>query len=156
MPHPMTPQGAEKMRRQLEKLIKVARPNIIKSISEARAFGDLKENAEYHAAKEKQGFIEAKIKDIEARLSDLQVIDINNITNDGKVIFGSKVTLIDLETDKEISYQIVGEYETDLDNNIIAYNTPIAKALVGQYIEDIVTVKTPGGTVEYEIVKVDY
>ena len=152
----MTQEGAITMRQELEHLTRVERPNIIKSISEARAFGDLKENAEYHSAKDRQGFIEAKIKDLENRLGDIQIIDISELKNDGKVVFGSTVTILNLESEQKKSYKIVGEYETDLSQNKIALNTPIAKALVSQYVGNIVTIKTPGGVDDFEILSVSY
>ncbi len=152
----MTPGGIEALHKELEKLKHVDRPNVIKAIAEARAHGDLKENAEYHAAREQQGFIEARIKDIEAKLSLAQVIDISKIPNEGKVIFGATVTLFDLKTEKEVTYQIVGEDEADINIGKISVNSPIARGLIGKMEGDEVRVATPGGEVEYEIVAVEY
>lgn len=154
--YPMTVAGIEALRKELEELKHVKRPNIIKAIAEARAHGDLKENAEYHAAREQQGFIEARIKDIEAKLSLAQVIDISKIPNEGKVIFGSTVTLFNLENEKEVIYQIVGEDEADIQVGKISVNSPIARAIIGKVEGDVVNVTTPGGDVEYEIVSVEY
>lgn len=154
--YPMTVAGIEALRKELEKLKHVKRPNIIKAIAEARAHGDLKENAEYHAAREQQGFIEARIKDIEAKLSLAQVIDISKIPNEGKVVFGSTVTLFNLENEKEVTYQIVGEDEADIQVGKISVNSPIARAIIGKMEGDVANVVTPGGDVEYEIVAVEY
>ena len=152
----MTVAGIEALRKELEELKHVKRPNVIKAIAEARAHGDLKENAEYHAAREQQGFIEARIKDIEAKLSLAQVIDISKIKNEGKVIFGSTVTLFNLVTEEEVTYHIVGEDEADINIGKISVNSPIARAIIGKMEGDEVKVITPGGEVEYEIVSVEY
>ncbi|MGD9107864.1 MAG: transcription elongation factor GreA [Gammaproteobacteria bacterium] len=154
--YPMTVAGIEALRKELEELKHVKRPNIIKAIAEARAHGDLKENAEYHAAREQQGFIEARIKDIEAKLSLAQVIDISKIPNEGKVIFGVTVTLFNLENEQEVTYHIVGEDEADIHVGKISVNSPIARAIIGKMEGDVVNVATPGGDVEYEIVAVEY
>lgn len=153
---PMTAHGAEKLKKELEHLKKVERPRIIAAIAEARAHGDLKENAEYHAAKEQQGFSEGRIREIEAKLSHAQIIDISHLTNEGKVVFGSTVTLANLETDEKVRYQIVGEDEADLKHHKISVTSPIARALIGKFEADEITVQTPQGAVGYEIIKVDY
>lgn len=153
---PMTLRGADKLREELEYLKSVRRPEIIAAIAEAREHGDLKENAEYHAAREQQGFCEGRIKDIEAKLSNSQVIDISKMPNNGRVIFGSTVTVLNLDSDEEQSYRIVGDDEADFKQNLISVNSPIARGLVGKEQDDVVTIRTPGGEVEYEIVKVDY
>ena len=154
--YPMTVDGVEALRKELEELKHIKRPNIIKAIAEARAHGDLKENAEYHAAREQQGFIEARIKDIEAKLSLSQVIDISKIPNEGKVIFGATATLFNLESEEEVTYHIVGEDEADIHVGKISVNSPIARAIIGKMEGDVVNVVTPGGNVEYEIVAVEY
>jgi len=156
MAYPMTQEGANALRKELDQLIHTERPQVIKDISEARAHGDLKENGEYHAAKEKQGFIEAKIKDLQNRLGDAKIIDVKELENDGKVVFGSTVTIVNSDTEQQQIYKIVGEYESDLESNKISYQAPIAKALIGNWEGDYVMVKTPGGEVEYEILKVEY
>ena len=153
---PMTAQGAEKIKIELAHLKSVERPAIIQAIAEARAHGDLKENAEYHAAKEKQGFIEGRIHELEAKISYAQIIDISKMPNEGKVIFGSIVTLCHLETEETITYQIVGDDEADIKLKKLSYNAPIARAAIGKSETDIIKVQTPRGEVEYEIVKVDY
>ncbi|CAM4453499.1 MAG: Transcription elongation factor GreA [Legionellaceae bacterium] len=153
---PMTPVGAQLLREELDHYIKVMRPQIINAISEARAHGDLKENAEYHAAKEQQSLIEGRIADLEAKLSNAQIIDISNIENLGKVIFGSTVTLINLNTDEQVKYQIVGDDEADIKARKISVSSPIARALIGKEKEKIVEVKAPAGLIEYEIINVEY
>lgn len=153
---PMTKLGFETLRSELERLKSQERPKIIKAIAEARAHGDLRENAEYHAAKEQQGFLEGRINDIERKLSHSHVIDISVITNEGKVIFGATVTLSNLEDESEISYQIVGEDEADLKLRKISINSPIARVLIGKYQGDEIEVKTPQSQTNYEIIKVDY
>lgn len=154
--HPMTAKGASALKVELEELKTIKRPEVVAAIAEARAHGDLKENAEYHAAREQQGLLEARIRDIEAKLSQAQIIDVTTMTNNGKVIFGATVTLVNLENDKKVTYQIVGEDEADLKHGKISVGTPMARALVAKEVEDIVEVKTPGGIVEYEIEQVDY
>lgn len=154
--HPMTVMGAEKIRVELENLKRVERPSIIKAIAEARAHGDLKENAEYHAAKERQGFIEGKIQDLEGKLGNAQIIDVKKIKNDGKVIFGVTVEMIAVNDEKTVKYQIVGEDEADLKHNKISVTSPIARAIIGKFKGDEVEVKTPQGAVTYEIVAVEY
>lgn len=153
---PMTARGAEALKAELQELKTVARPRVIEAIAEARAHGDLKENAEYHAAREQQGFIEGRIAEIEAKLSNAQIIDVSKLTNDGKVIFGTTVVLSNTENGNEMSYRIVGEDEADIKNGLINIGSPIARALVGKFEGDVVVVKTPGGDTEYEIVEVKY
>ncbi|KAF1852866.1 hypothetical protein Lal_00009036 [Lupinus albus] len=153
---PMTLRGAEKLREELDFLKSVRRPEIIAAIAEAREHGDLKENAEYHAAREQQGFCEGRIKDIEAKLSNAQVIDITKMPNNGRVIFGSTVTVLNLDNDEEQTYRIVGDDEADFKQNLISVNSPIARGLIGKEQDDVVTIRTPGGEVEYEIIKVEY
>jgi len=153
---PMTIQGHQKLQSELDHLKRVERPAIIAAISEARAHGDLKENAEYHAAKEKQSFIEGRIRDIEAKLSQCQVIDITTITNNGKVIFGSTVTLLNIDTDEQVIYQIVGEDESDIKQHKISVTSPVARAMIGKMEGDEITVQSPKGETLYEVVKVVY
>ncbi|MFG6656100.1 transcription elongation factor GreA [Scandinavium sp. M-37] len=153
---PMTLRGAEKLREELEYLKSVRRPEIIAAIADAREHGDLKENAEYHAAREQQGFCEGRIKDIEAKLSNAQVIDISKMPKTGRVIFGSTVQVLNLDNDEETSWRIVGDDEADFKQNLISVNSPIARGLIGKEQDDVVTIQTPGGEVEYEIIKVDY
>ena len=153
---PMTVRGAELLRNELKGLKSVDRPNVITAISEARAHGDLKENAEYHAAKEQQGFIEGRIKEIESKLANIQEIDVTAINANGKIVFGSTVRLIDLQTDEEIIYKIVGEDEADIKIKLISYSSPIARALIGKTEGDAVTFQAPGGEREYEVLGVDY
>lgn len=149
--YPMTVAGAEKLRLELENLKKVERPRIVAAIAEAREHGDLKENAEYHAAREQQGFCEGRIQEIEAKLSNAQIIDISKIPEGDKVIFGATVDIMNLETDAIQTYKIVGEDEADVKANMISVTSPIARALVGKEVGDIVVVRTPAGEVEYEI-----
>ena len=153
---PITARGAEKLQQELQQLKTVDRPRVIEAIAEARAHGDLKENAEYHAAREQQGFIEGRIKDIEGKLSNATIIDVTTMQADGKVIFGSTVSLADEETGDELEYQIVGEDEADIKNNKISYSSPIARALIGKTEGDITEVQTPGGIRSLEIVEVKY
>lgn len=148
---PMTVEGAERLRLELENLKKVERPRIVKAIAEAREHGDLKENAEYHAAREQQSFCEGRIQEIEGKLSHAQIIDIKSIAETGRVIFGATVGLINVETDEAVTYQIVGEDEADIKANKISVSSPIARALVGKEVGDIAVVKAPGGEIEYEI-----
>jgi transcription elongation factor GreA len=153
---PMTVEGAEKLRLELEDLKKVQRPRIVQAIAEAREHGDLKENAEYAAAREQQSFCEGRIQEIEGKLANAQIIDVTKIPHTGKVIFGSTVTIINLETDQSVKYQIVGDDEADVKANKISVNSPIARALVGKEEGDVVVVKAPGGDVEYEIESVEH
>ena len=153
---PMTVEGEAALRIELEKLKKEDRPAVIQAIAEAREHGDLKENAEYHAAREQQGFIEGRIQDIESKLSLAQVVDISQIPQGDRVIFGSTVTIINTDTDEELSYRIVGDDEADVKAGKISYQSPIARALISKEIGDVVNVHTPGGEVEYEIDDVSY
>ena len=154
--HPLTKEGAERLREELARLKKVDRPKIIAEIAEARAHGDLKENAEYHAAREQQGFIEGRIQRLTATISGAHVIDVTALNVGSKVVFGATVTLSDEETAKEITYQIVGDLEADIKHNRIAVSSPIARALIGQEEGDVVVVRAPAGDREYEIVSVEY
>jgi transcription elongation factor GreA len=154
--HPMTLTGAQSLRAELNELKTVKRPAVIAAISEARAHGDLKENAEYHAAREQQSFNEGRIKEIESKLADAQIIDVSKITPSGKVIFGATVTLIDAESGKEIRYKIVGEDEADLKVGKISIMSPIARAIVGKSIGDVAVVQTPSGEIEYEVDAVEH
>ena len=151
MPTPMTVEGAERLREELTHLKKVVRPTIVKAIAEAREHGDLRENAEYHAAKDQQGLTEARIRLIEARLGDAQIIDIGKIPATGNVVFGATVTLVDLETDGEVRYKIVGEDEADLKENKISIMSPLARAMIGKAEGDTLVVETPQGQREYEV-----
>jgi len=153
---PMTAHGAEMLRTELKRLKSEDRPRIIQAIADAREHGDLKENAEYHAAREQQGFCEGRIQEIEAKLSNAQIIDVQKIPNNGKIIFGSTVTLYNTATDKEVTYRIVGDDEADIKSNMISVNSPIARALIGKEVDDVAVVSTPNGEAEYEVVKVEY
>lgn len=153
---PMTVRGANLLRDELKKLKSEDRPSVIKAIAEARAHGDLKENAEYHAAKDQQGFIEARIKDIEAKLSNTEVIDVTTVDAKGKVVFGSTVKLLDLQADSEIVYTIVGEDEADIKTGLISYTSPIARAIIGKNDGDEVSFSAPGGEKHYEVIEVRY
>lgn len=151
---PMTLGGAESLKAELHELKTERRPKIVQAIAEAREHGDLKENAEYHAAREQQSFCEGRIKEIEGKLADAEVIDITKIPPSGKVIFGTTVTLFNLDTEKSVTYQIVGDDEADVKNNKISVSSPIARAMMGKSEGDEIVVKAPGGDVEYEIEKV--
>lgn len=153
---PLTARGAEKLQTELKKLKSEDRPRIIQAIAEAREHGDLKENAEYHAAKEQQSFAEGRIQEIEAKLSNAQIIDVTTMTNNGKVIFGATVELLDLESDEQTVYQIVGEDEANIKEGKISVGSPIARALIGKNEGDEVTVTAPAGARDYEIVEVRY
>ncbi|PRY68203.1 transcription elongation factor GreA [Halomonas ventosae] len=153
---PMTVAGEKRLRKELEELKGEARPRVIAAIAEAREHGDLKENAEYHAAREQQGFIEGRIQEIEGKLGSAQVIDVTKLPQTGKVIFGVTVGLINLETDDEVTYRIVGEDEADIKAGRISVTSPIARALIGKEEGDVVVVRTPGGEVEYEIASVEH
>ena len=153
---PMTVQGEQALREELDRLKKVDRPRITQAIAEAREHGDLKENAEYHAAREQQSFAEGRIKELEHKLSHSQIIDIQAIPATGKVIFGVTVTLVEIENDRTVTYRIVGEDEADAKANLISINSPIARALVGKMEGDEVTVIAPGGDVDYEIEAVEH
>ena len=153
---PMTVRGHELLKDELHKLKSGARPDVIKAIAEARAHGDLKENAEYHAAKEQQGFIEARIKEIEGKLSHVQVIDVTSIDARGKIVFGSTVDLVDDDSGDEITYRIVGEDEADIKSGLISFTSPIARALIGKNEGDVIEFEAPGGTKVFEVIKVRY
>jgi len=154
--HPMTVEGEAALRAELNKLKFEVRPRIIEAISVARAHGDLKENGEYHAAREQQSFNEGRIQELEAKLSTVQIIDISKIPNQGKVIFGSTVTIYQVDTEQELTWRIVGEDEADIKEGKISYSSPMGKALIGKKIGDPAVVHAPGGAVEYEITAVDY
>lgn len=153
---PMTKEGAEALEAELHTLKFTTRPQVVESIATARAHGDLKENAEYHAAREQQSFMEGRIKDIDGKLSHAQIIDVTTIANHGKVIFGSTVTLVNLDTDKEVTYKIVGDDEADYKQSKISYNSPLARSIMAKEEGEEVDTKTPGGDVSYEILKVEY
>jgi transcription elongation factor GreA len=153
---PLTKDGEVAIKKKLANLKFVERPRVSASIAEARAHGDLKENAEYHAAKEEQGLMEAKINDIESALSNAQVIDVQKIPETGRVIFGSTIKLYDVNSDQEIVYKIVGNLESDPTNGLISIDTPIAKGLVGKFVDDEVTIITPSGQLTYEIIEVKH
>jgi transcription elongation factor GreA len=152
---PMTVNGAEKLREELHRLKQVERPRIINAIAEARAHGDLKENAEYHAAREQQGFAEGRIAEIEAKLSLAQIIDVTKMENSGRVIFGATVQLVN-SSDGTLSYKIVGEDEANISENKISVTSPVARSLIGKFEGDEVEVVAPEGKIKYEIVKVEY
>ena len=152
---PMTLRGAERLRAELKQLKSEARPNVIKAIAEARAHGDLSENAEYHAAREQQSFIEGRINDIENRLSNAEVIDVTKLTASGRVVFGSTIELEDQDRNKVV-YQLVGDDEANIKQGLLSVSSPIARALIGKSEGDVVDVTTPGGTRSYEIVSVRY
>ena len=153
---PMTVRGAELLRKELQRLKSEDRPQVIQAIAEARAHGDLKENAEYHAAKEQQGFIEGRIKEIEGKLSHIQVIDVTEVDARGKVVFGATVELLDVQTGTETTYKIVGEDEADIGSGLISYTSPIARALIGKDEGEEVSFSAPAGDKEYEIIEVKY
>lgn len=153
---PLTVQGAQKLRDELQQLKTVERPTVIEAIATAREHGDLKENAEYHAAREQQSFIEGRIQEIEGKLSNAEIIDVTKLDTNGRVVFGATVDLADEETGDEITYQIVGEDEADIKARLISITSPIARALIGKNIGDIATVVAPGGEKEYEILDVRY
>lgn len=153
---PMTVAGAESLRQELNELKRVVRPRIVKAIAEAREHGDLKENAEYHAAREQQSFCEGRIQEIEGKLSLAQIIDVTSIPNTGKVIFGTTVDIINVDTEEKVTYKIVGDDEANVKVNKISVSSPIARALIGKEVGDEVEVKTPAGEVTYEIDKVEH
>jgi transcription elongation factor GreA len=154
--YPLTKVGAERLREELAHLKKIDRPQVIVAIAEARAHGDLKENAEYHAAREQQGFIEGRIQRLESTISHAQIIDVISLNAGSKVVFGATVTLSDEETAEEITYQIVGDLEADIKHNRIAVSSPIARALIGREEGDEIVVNAPAGDREYELVSVEY
>lgn len=153
---PMTSKGAQRLREELDHLKSVKRPAVIAAIAEARAHGDLKENAEYHAAREQQSFIEGRIKQLEGELSHAEIIDITKLGAGSKIVFGATVTLADVETDEEKRYQIVGDLEADIKMGLIAISSPLARALIGKLEGDAVTIDAPAGQREYEVVSVAY
>ena len=153
---PVTLRGHELLQKELKRLKSADRPTVIKAIAEARAHGDLKENAEYHAAKEQQGFIEGRIKELEGKLSNLQVIDVTTVDAKGKIIFGSTVELVDEDTGKDTVYKIVGEDEADIKTGLISCSSPIARALIGKNEGDVINFSAPGGEKHYEIIEVRY
>lgn len=153
---PLTKTGAEKLRKELDHLKKVVRPQVIEAIAEARAHGDLKENAEYHAAREQQSFTEGRIKELESGISNAQIIDVAKLDVGDKIVFGAKVSLADIETGDEVQYQIVGDLESDIKQGLISVLSPVARALIGKLVGEEVAVNAPGGEREYEIVDVSY
>ena len=153
---PMTKVGAEKLREQLHELKTVDRPRITTAIAEARAHGDLSENAEYHAAREQQSFMEGRVNKIESTLADVQIINVKEINETDKVVFGATVTILNLNSDEEVTYQIVGELEADINTGLISIASPIARSLIGKQVGDIVDVNAPSGVIEYEIIQVRY
>ena len=152
----MTVKGAELLREELKKLKSVDRPEIITAIATAREFGDLKENAEYHAAKEKQSFIEGRISEIESKLSNSEVIDINKLSISNKVVFGSTVTLLNLDNDQIITYKIVGEDESDIENGLLSYKSPLSKAMIGKSTDDLVELTTPEINQDFQVTNITY
>lgn len=153
---PMTAKGAERLRRQLEQLKSVERPKIIEAIAEARAHGDLSENAEYHAARERQGFIEGRIASLDEALGTAEIIEVAKINADGKIVFGATVELFNLDNEQQARYQIVGEKEADIDQGLLSVTAPIARAMIGKEQGDVIQVNAPGGLVEYEVLSVAY
>ena len=153
---PMTQQGADAVREELTRLKTVDRPRIIASIAEARAHGDLRENAEYHAAKEQQSFLEGRISQVESKLGNVQIIDVTKLPQNGKVVFGTTVVMLNIETDEQVRYKIVGDEEADIKNNMISISSPIARAVIGKSVDDIVLVQAPDGDIEYEVMEVLY
>lgn len=152
----MTAEGAAALKNELNRLKTIERPRIIESIATARAHGDLKENAEYHAAREQQSFTEGRIQELESKLSNAQIVDLSKVPHQDKVVFGVKVSLCNLQTDAEVTYQIVGEDEANIKINKISYSSPIGRALIGKQSGDEVIVNTPGGMVEYEVIEIIY
>jgi len=153
---PITAKGAQELREQLKEFRTVDRPRISAAIAVARAHGDLSENAEYHAAREQQSFLEGRIGMIESALADAQIIDVKNLNAKNKVVFGATVDLVNVENDQEVTYQIVGEIEADIERSLVSVTSPIARALIGKEVDDTVEVNAPSGTIEYEILKVRY
>ena len=152
----MTIRGAELLRDELKKLKTVDRPDIIKAIATAREFGDLKENAEYHAAKEKQSFIEGRITEVESKLSNSEIIDVTKMSISNKVVFGSTVTMLNLETDEIITYKIVGEDESDIENGLLSYKSPLSRAMIGKSEDDLVELKSPEMTQNFQVTDISY
>lgn len=153
---PMTVRGAEMLREELKKLKSDDRPKVIQAIAEARAHGDLKENAEYHAAKDQQGFIEGRIKEIEGKLSNAQIIDVTAIDAKGRIVFGATVDLLDVQSDQQSTYRIVGEDEADINQGLVSFSSPIARAMMGKNEGDEVSFSAPGGEKQFEVIKVRY
>lgn len=153
---PMTAAGAQHLREELQRLKTVERPRIITAIAEARALGDLKENAEYHAAREQQSFAEGRIADIESKLATAEIIDVTRVNAHGKIVFGATVALLNLGTNEEVAYRIVGEDEADIKARLVSINSPVARALIGKMEGDTVVVQVPSGAVEYEVVSIAY
>lgn len=153
---PITLRGAQALKDELKQLKSVARPEVVAAIAEARAHGDLKENAEYHAAKEQQSFIEGRINELESIVATANIIDVASLPKDGRVVFGVTVELINIENDTTVVYQIVGDYEADINANKVSISSPIARALIGKEIDDLVTVQAPSGAIEYEITDIRY
>lgn len=153
---PITAKGAQRLRAELENLKSVQRPAVINAIAEARAHGDLKENAEYAAAREQQGFIEGRIKQLESELSHAEIIDVSRLNAGSRVVFGATVELVDVDTDEQKTYQVVGDLEADIKAGLIAISSPVARALIGKNEGDTITIEAPGGTREYEIASVRY
>jgi transcription elongation factor GreA len=153
---PITLRGADLLRKELQRMKSVDRPAVIAAIAEARSHGDLSENAEYDAAKERQGFLEGRIKEVEGKLGNAQIIDPASLDADGRVVFGSTVELEDMENGRKVTYQIVGDDEADIKASMISFNSPVARALIGKFAGDVVEVRTPGGLREYEILDVKY
>ncbi|MDG6778222.1 transcription elongation factor GreA [Thiomicrorhabdus sp. zzn3] len=154
--HPMTKEGAEALQAELNKLKKEDRPRITEAIAEAREHGDLKENAEYHAAREQQGLVEARIKQLESILGNAQIIDVTKLNPGGKVVFGATVTVLNVDTDEELTYKIVGNEEADIAHNKISVNSPIARALIGKQEGDEIVVEAPSGNIDYEVIEIQY
>lgn len=152
----MTQKGADTLREELNKLKTIDRPRIIAAIAEARAHGDLKENAEYHAAKEQQSFLEGRISQVENKLGNVQIIDITKLVQNGKVVFGTTVVLLNIETDQQVRYKIVGDEEADIKSHMISISSPIARAVIGKSVDDVVMVQAPNGEIEYEVMEVLY
>lgn len=153
---PMTVAGAEKLKLELQRLKTVERPRIIQAIAEARSHGDLSENAEYHAAKEQQGFIEGRIADLDIKLATAQIIDPKTVSANGRVVFGATLNLMDEQSNQEVTYQIVGDHEADIAKGMISISSPIARALIGKELGDVVEVQVPGGVRSYEILDIRY
>jgi len=153
---PITLNGSDDLKDELKHLKFTARPEVVAAIAEARAHGDLKENAEYHAAKEQQSFIEGRVQELESVLANAQIIDPTTLPKDGRVVFGVTVELLNIDNDDEVTYQIVGDYESDIKKNRISISSPIARALIGKEVDDIAIVNAPGGVIEYEIVSIQY
>ncbi len=153
---PLTVLGAEQLKTELQRLKSIERPSVIAAIAEARSHGDLSENAEYDAAKERQGFVEGRIAEIESKLSNAQIIDPTTLDADGRIVFGATVKLLDMESDDEVCYQIVGDDEADIKQGKVSVNSPIARALIGKEGGDVAEVQAPGGLREYEVLDVEY